>query len=150
MSCAGDRASSPSMSPSVPTRATSLAPFPPAPRADVRETLHGVEVRDPFRPLEDIDAPAVRAWVLAQEKRTRDFLDAIPERAAIKERLTKLWDFERFGLPEREGGRLFYTRNSGLQNQPVLHVLDRPGTSPRVLLDPNTLSADGTVSLGPW
>ncbi|HEX5856116.1 MAG TPA: S9 family peptidase, partial [Thermoanaerobaculia bacterium] len=121
--------------------------YPRAPRAEQTDDYHGTLVSDPFRPLEDPDAPATRAWIDAENTVTRAFLDAIPERPAIHERLTKLWDYERFSTPVREGGRLFYSRNDGLQNQAVLYVVDRDGAAPRVLFDPNALSKDGTVAL---
>jgi prolyl oligopeptidase len=121
--------------------------YPKAPTSNQVDDYHGTKVADPYRPLENPDAPATRAWIDAENALTRSYLDAIPERAAIRERLTKLWDYERYGTPFREGGRTFYTRNDGLQNQAVLWVVDAPGAAPRVLLDPNTLSADGTVAL---
>ncbi|MDL2716465.1 MAG: prolyl oligopeptidase family serine peptidase [Acidobacteriota bacterium] len=121
--------------------------YPKAPRADQVDDYHGTRVADPFRPLENPDAPATRAWIDAENVLTRRFLDAIPERPSIAQRLTKLWNYERFTTPVREGGRLFYTRSDGLQNQAVLYVVDTDGSAPRVLLDPNTLSKDGTVAL---
>jgi len=121
--------------------------YPRAPRAEQTDDYHGTQVSDPFRPLEDPDAPATRAWIDAENTVTRAFLDAIPERAAIHERLTKLWNYERLSTPVREGGRLFYSRNDGLQNQAVLYVVDGDGAAPRVLVDPNGLSKDGTVAL---
>jgi prolyl oligopeptidase len=121
--------------------------YPKAPRADQVDDYHGTRVADPFRPLEDAAAPATRAWVDAENALTRTTLDAIPERAALEKRLTKLWNYERFTAPIREGERLFYSRNDGLQNQAVLYVVDADGAVPRVLLDPNTLSRDGTVAL---
>src|SRR5690606_24094985 len=81
---------------------------------------------------------------------TTAYLEAIPQRAALKARLTKLWNYERFGVPQREGGRYFFTRNSGLQNQRVLYVAETIEATPRVLLDPNTLSTDGTVALSSY
>ena len=121
--------------------------YPKAPRADQVDDYHGTRVADPFRPLEDPDAPATRAWIDAENALTRSTLDAIPERPALERRLTKLWNYERFTTPVREGGRLFYSRNDGLQNQAVLYVVDEGGAAPRVLLDPNALSKDGTVAL---
>ena len=121
--------------------------YPKAPRTDQVDDYHGTRVADPFRPLEDPDAPATRAWIDAENALTRTTLDAIPERPALERRLTKLWNYERITTPLREGGRLFYSRNDGLQNQAVLYVVDAEGAQPRVLLDPNTLSTDGTVAL---
>ena len=121
--------------------------YPKAPRAAQVDDYHGTIVSDPFRPLEDPDAPATRAWIDAENAITRTTLDAIPERPAIRARLAKLWSIERFSPPLRRGSRTFYTRHDGLENQPVLTVADRDGKSPRVLVDPNGLSRDGTVAL---
>ncbi|MDR3636105.1 MAG: prolyl oligopeptidase family serine peptidase [Isosphaeraceae bacterium] len=121
--------------------------YPQAPRSETVDDYHGTKVADTFRPLEDPDAPATRAWIEAENKLTSAFLEAIPARTAIKQRLTELWNFERFGVPFHEGGRYFYSRNSGLQNQGVLYTLPALDAEPSVLLDPNTLSADGTVAL---
>jgi prolyl oligopeptidase len=121
--------------------------YPKAPRAEQVDDYRGTKVADPFRPLENPDTPETRAWIDAENTVTRAYLDAISERPAIRERLTKLWNYERFSTPVREGGRLFYSRNDGLQNQAVLYVADGEGAAPRVLLDPNSLSKDGTVAL---
>ncbi|MGE3166949.1 MAG: prolyl oligopeptidase family protein [Planctomycetota bacterium] len=121
--------------------------YPESPRGDVVERLHGVDVADPYRWLEDADSPATERWVRAQSEFTADYLASIPLREAFESRLEHLWDYERFGLPERKGGRYFFTRNDGLQNQSVIHVADSTHEPGRVLLDPNTLSADGTVSV---
>jgi prolyl oligopeptidase len=129
------------------TEAAKPRAYPEAPRSDTVDDYHGTKVADPYRPLEDPDAPETRAWVEAENRVTGAFLEAIPEREAIKKRLTELWDYERFGVPWQEGGRYFYNRNSGLQNQSVLYTLPALDAEPRVLLDPNTLSADGTVAL---
>jgi prolyl oligopeptidase len=121
--------------------------YPPAPRSDTVDDYHGTRVADPYRPLEDPDAPQTRAWVEAENRVTAAFLEAIPARPAIKKRLTELWDYEKFGVPFQEGGRYFYSRNSGLQNQSVLYTAEAIDGEPRALLDPNTLSPDGTVAL---
>lgn len=121
--------------------------YPRADRGDVVDVHHGTAVPDPWRALEDPDAPATRAWIEAQNEVTERFLAAVPERDALRSRLTRLWDYEKHGIPRLEGGRTFHTRNDGLQQQAVLWVTDAPGAEPRVLLDPNTLSADGTIAL---
>ena len=90
------------------------------------DDYHGEKIADPFRWLEDDNSAETKAWVEEQNKVTFGFLDAIPERARIKERLTKLWNYERFGVPFQRGGRYFFTRNSGLQNQRVLYTADTP------------------------
>jgi prolyl oligopeptidase len=128
--------------------ASAPAPRPPETRrGDVVDDHFGTKVPDPYRWLEDDHAPETEAWVRAQNEVTRAFLDAVPERAAIRERLTRLWDHERHSTPVKRGGRCFYSRNSGLQDQPVLYVAEGCDAHGRVLLDPNALSADGTVAL---
>ncbi len=107
-----------------------------------------LQVADPYRWLEDIDSPQTAAWVAAESALTRNFLDAIPRRTAIKNRLTQLWNFERFGEPFREGRYYFYTHYSGLQNQAVMYVATSPKAKGRIFLDPNKLSKDGTVAIG--
>src|SRR5271166_3629083 len=126
---------------------TSPLTYPQARRSDQVDDYHGVKVADPYRWLEDTDSAETHAWVEAENKVTFGYLDQIPYRPAIRERLTKLWNYERFGVPEQEGGRYFYDHNSGLQNQSVLLVGESLSAEPRLLLDPNTLSADGTVAL---
>jgi prolyl oligopeptidase len=125
--------------------------YPEAKRVDVVEDFHGVKVADPYRWLEDSDTPDTRAWIEAQNEITFDYLERIPQREAIKERITKLWNYERFDTPYQRGGRYFMERNDGLQNQDVLYTLDALSAPPRVLIDPNTFSQDGTISLaGAW
>jgi prolyl oligopeptidase len=105
------------------------------------------QLADPWRWLEDLDSPQTKAWVSAQNERTLAFLDGIPQRAEIRRRVTELWNYPRCGVPFKEGHRYFDLRNDGLQNQWVLYVRDAPDAPPRVLLDPNSLSTDGTVAL---
>ncbi len=126
---------------------TAAVRYPKGPEADVVELYHGMKVADPFRPLEDPDSKETRAWVEAENKITFGFLEKIAARGPLKERLTKLWDFEKFTPPFKEGNRYFYTRNSGLQNQSVLYSTASLDAKPTLLLDPNTLSSDGTVAL---
>jgi prolyl oligopeptidase len=133
------------LSAAEPPRATD---YPPAPKSETVDDYHGTKVPDPYRLLEDPDSAETRAWVEAENKVTYGFLDQIAERPAIKKRLTQLWNYEKFGIPSKEGDRYIYSRNSGLQNQSVLYktaALD--DADPAVLIDPNTLSADGTVAL---
>ncbi len=111
------------------------------------DVYHGITVKDPYRWLEDDNSAATKAWVEAQNRVAFDYLATIPERAAIKARLTELWNFERYGVPFKEGGRYFYYKNDGLQNQSVLYTLPSLESEPAVLLNPNKLSTDGTVAL---
>ena len=121
--------------------------YPAASRGTQVDDYHGVSIADPYRWLEDTDSPATKAWVEAENRLTDSFLAFIPERAAIKNRLTQIWNYVRFSAPFKNGGRYFYFQNTGLQNQSVLYVQDGRTAAPRVLLDPNVLSADGTVAL---
>lgn len=121
--------------------------YPESKKVDQVDDYHGTKVADPYRWLEDLDSPETAAWVAAQNQLTFAFLEAIPCRQAIKDRFTQLWNYERFGVPFKVGGRYFYTRNDGLQNQSVYFVADSLGAPPRMLLDPNTLSKDGTVAI---
>lgn len=111
------------------------------------DEYHGVKVADPYRWLEDDNSPETKAWVEAQNKVTFGYLEKIPQRAAIKDRLTRLWNYERYGVPFKQGGRYFYAKNDGLQNQSVLYTITSLAAEPTMLLDPNALSADGTVAL---
>ena len=131
-------------------RTDAVSSYPPARRGDQVDDYHGEKVADPYRWLEAPDSVESKAWIAAQNRLTFAYLEKIPQRAAIKQRLTQLWDYERFGLPMKRGNRYFYTRNDGLQNQAVLYVADSLDAQPRVLLDPNTLRADGTAALVIW
>ncbi len=121
--------------------------YPPTRKEDVVDDYFGTKVADPYRWLEDDNAAETKTWVKEQNQVTSAFLASIPRREQIRARLAKLWNFERYGEPFERGGRYFWTYNSGLQNQRVLYTADKLDAKPRVLLDPNTLSTDGTVSL---
>lgn len=121
--------------------------YPPAERERVVEDYHGVRIADPYRWLEDEGSEATQAWIGAQNDITMSYLDAIPARDRLVERMTELFNYERFGLPFEEGGKYFYTRNDGLQNQSVLYVADSLDSEARVLIDPNTFTEDGTQAL---
>jgi prolyl oligopeptidase len=121
--------------------------YPQAKRGDQVDDYHGTKVPDPYRWLEDTDSADTHAWVEAENKVTFGYLDQLPYRQAIHDRLTKLWNYERFTVPEQEGGRYFFQHNNGLQNQNVLLVAESLNAEARVLLDPNVLSRDGTVAL---
>ena len=121
--------------------------YPATAETNQVDDYHGTKVADPYRWLEDDNSAATKAWVEAQNKVTFAFLGQIPERAAIQQRLTKLWNYERYGIPFKEGGHYFFSKNDGLQNQSVLYSVKSLDAKPNVLLDPNKLSADGTVAL---
>ena len=121
--------------------------YPLARKSDVVDNYHGTNVADPYRWLEDPDAPESRAWIEAENKLTFEHLSKIPERKRLLERLTKLWDYEKYSVPFKEGGKYFWFKNDGLQNQSVLYVAPSLDAAPKVLLDPNALSSDGTVAL---
>ena len=121
--------------------------YPVARTVDVVDEYHGTKVADPYRWLEDPSSPGYREWIDAENAVTERYLSSIPDRIALRDRLTALWDYERYAVPIQEGNRIFFERNSGLQPQAVLYVVDLPRFEPRVLLDPNTLSKDGTVAL---
>ena len=142
------RPAAPALAP--PAAAAPVKPplvYPAARRGDTVDQLHGVAVADPYRWLEDPDSAETRAWIEAENKVTQAWLAAIPARERIERRLTRLWNYERFSAPKQVAGRYFYARNDGLQNQAVLWVSEGLTGTPRVLLDPNTLSADGTTAL---
>lgn len=124
-----------------------LFDYPKTKKADVVEDYHGTPIADPYRWMEELDAPEVKEWIEAQNRITFSFLEEIPWREKIKERLTKLWNYERYGVPFKQGDRYFYTKNDGLQNQSVLYAAESLEAEPRVLLNPNALSADGTIAL---
>jgi prolyl oligopeptidase len=135
--------------PTAQTAAAKLT-YPQSKRVDQVDDYFGEKVADPYRWLEQLDSPETKAWIEAQNKVSFPYLEKIPQRAAYKERLTQLWNYERFGMPVKGGSRYFYTRNDGLQNQSVLYVADSLDGAPRVLLDPVTLLADGTAALAAW
>ncbi|MGI2907509.1 prolyl oligopeptidase family serine peptidase [Tolypothrix sp. VBCCA 56010] len=121
--------------------------YPSSPYSDRVDDYHGTIVADPYRFLEDPDSEETKAWVEAENKVTFGYLNEIPAREKIKQRLTKLWDYEKYSIPFQEGENYFYFKNDGLQNQSVLYTLKTLDGEPKVLLDPNKLSADGTVAL---
>ena len=120
--------------------------YPPAHKCDQVDEYHGVKVNDPYRWLEDVDSQETHAWIAAQNEVTFAYLEQIPARDKINERLTELWDYEKYGVPVKHGGRYFYTKNDGLQNQSVLYWTPALEAEPRVLFDPNLLAEDGTIA----
>jgi prolyl oligopeptidase len=121
--------------------------YPSTRKADQVDDYHGTKVADPYRWLEDPDSEDTTAWVEAQNKVTFGYLSDIPVREPIKQRITQLWNYEKYGIPFKEGNRYFYFKNDGLQNQSVLYTLTSLDAEPKVLMDPNTLSEDGTIAL---
>lgn len=113
----------------------------------VTDTYHGVTVADPYRWLENLDSEATRHWVEMENHLSQPRLEAIPQRAWVKQRLTRLWNYERFDVPVKEGGRYFFLHNDGKQNQSVLFVSDSVDSPGRVLFDPNAVRVDATVAL---
>ncbi|MEH2291812.1 prolyl oligopeptidase family serine peptidase [Nostoc sp.] len=129
--------------------------YPSSHKSNQVDNYHGTLVADPYRWLEDPDSEETRTWIEAENQVTFGYLSEIPTREKIKQRLTKLWDYEKYGIPFKQGeslpdgssDRYFYFKNDGLQNQSVLYTLKTLDDQPKVLLDPNKLSEDGTVAL---
>jgi prolyl oligopeptidase len=121
--------------------------YPQAAKGSQVDDYNGVKVADPYRWLEDLDSPETKAWVEAQNKITFDYLKQIPAREKINARLTKLWNYERYSTPWKEGGRYFFSKNDGLQNQSVIYTAKALDGEATILLDPNKFSKDGTVAL---
>ncbi|MEP6496141.1 MAG: prolyl oligopeptidase family serine peptidase, partial [bacterium] len=121
--------------------------YPATARSAQSDDLSGVLVPDPYRWLEAVTSPEVRAWVSAQNALTESFLSHVPRRQEIQDRLARAWAYSKFGAPFAGGERLFYYENSGLENQPALYVQDKAASPPRVLLDPNAFSRDGLMAI---
>jgi prolyl oligopeptidase len=121
--------------------------YPVTKKVDVVDNYFGIKVADPYRWLENDTSVATAIWVKEQNEVTNDYLSKIPFREKIREKLTKIWNYPKYGVPFREGPWYFYTKNNGLQNQSVLYIREGLNGSPRILLDPNTFSHDGTIAL---
>ena len=121
--------------------------YPVTARVEVSESYFGTKVSDPYRWLENLDSPEVRAWVASQNALSQPRLAQLPQRAWIKARLAQLWNYDRYEVPVKRGGRYFYLHNNGRQNQSVLEVADSLEGSGRVLFDPNEARADATIAL---
>ncbi len=121
--------------------------YPETTTVDVKDDYHGRVVKDPYRWLEDTESDETAAWVKAQNEVTDKYLHSIPERESMHKRLEQLWNYERFGLPRRRGDTYFYSHNDGLQNQSVFYKASSLDAEREVLIDPNTLSKDGTIAL---
>ena len=136
-----------------PQQETSLSEkfeYPVSRTGDVTDNYHGTQVADPYRWLEDDvrESDDVRKWVTQQNELTFNYLQSLPYRNAINDRLTQLWDYEKYGAPFRRGERYFFFKNDGLQNQSVLYQQDSLDAPAKVLLDPNEWASDGTIALG--
>lgn len=121
--------------------------YPQANKVNQIDDYHGVKVADPYRWLENPDSPESRKWIEAENKLTDAYLLQIPEREEIKNRLTKLWNYEKYTTPFKVGQNYFYSKNDGLQNQSVLYIATSINDAGKVFIDPNKLSTDGTVAL---
>jgi len=124
--------------------------YPAAKTVDQSDVYHGTTVKDPYRWLENADNPETLAWVEQQNQLSRDYVKGYTGYEAMRERLTKLWNYEKYRLPVPRGERYFFVKNDGLQNQSVLYVQTGMKGEPAVVLDPNTWSDDGTVALSSW
>ncbi|HVH66447.1 MAG TPA: prolyl oligopeptidase family serine peptidase [Gemmatimonadales bacterium] len=124
--------------------------YPPAPKSDVVDSYFGTRVADPYRPLEELDAPATKAWVDSENALTFGYLATLARRDSIRARLTALWNYPRVTVPQREAGRLWFRKNSGLQKQSVLYQEPGAGGPAAVVLDPNVLSPDGSIAVAQW
>lgn len=136
------------LSAAAPANSAALR-YPDAATVDQVDVYHGVEVHDPYRWLEaDVrESGAVAAWVEAQNKVAFAYLQSLPQRDAIRERLRELWDYEEYKSAFKKGGRYFYHRNDGLQNHSVLYTMRRLQDEPVVLIDPNLWAEDGSLAL---
>jgi prolyl oligopeptidase len=121
--------------------------YPPAKKGDVVDDYFGTKVPDPYRWLEDTDSPETVAWVKAENALTSSYLENLPDRAAFRDELTKLLNYERYSVPVWEGHRYLYSKNDGLQNQSVIYTQKDLNDTPTVLLDPNLFASDGTMAV---
>ena len=121
--------------------------YPVTKKVDTVDNYFGTKVADPYRWLEDDKSVETGNWVIEESKVTNDYLAKIPFRIALKERITKIWNFPKYGVPFKEGNYYFFYKNDGMQNQSVLYIQEGLEGTPKLLLDPNKLSTDGTVAL---
>lgn len=124
--------------------------YPETRKTDTIDVYFGTQVADPYRWLEDDNSEETAAWVKAQNDVTNAYLAKIPFRDQVRERLTSMWNYPRYGVPFKKGGKYFFFKNDGIQNQSVLYIQDSLQAEPRVFLDPNKLSEDGTTALGTY
>jgi prolyl oligopeptidase len=124
--------------------------YPETRKTEVTDDYHGTKIADPYRWLENDTSTETGAWVKAENEVTSAYLSKIPFREQLKNRLTELWNYPKYGVTFKEGNRYFYFKNDGMQNQSILYMQESLDAEPTVLLDPNKLSEDGTVSLGEY
>ena len=124
--------------------------YPETKKGEVVDDYFGTKMPDPYRWMEELDSPEVAAWVKAQNQLTFEYLDKLPLRERFKQRITELWNYPKVSIPVRQGGRYFYQKNSGLQRQSPLYVRASLAAEPMLVIDPNVLSPDGSVSLAQW
>ena len=127
--------------------ASSTLNYPVARKVEQMDDYFGTAVSDPYRWMEDVDSAELKTWVDAENELTQSYLARVPVRETMQNRLMELINFERYTAPARRGSRYFYSHNSGLQNQNVLYWHEGLDGEPKVLLDPNTFSEDGTVAI---
>lgn len=139
-----------SSTPAISAEPASSIKYPVGITVKQVDTYHGTVVQDPYRWLEDPHSKETKTWIERENKITENFLKGIKIRNALKDRLNSLWDYPKHSIPFEQGGRLFYLKNTGLQDQDVLYVKNKNAKQDRVLIDPNKLSEDGTVSLSSW
>ncbi len=135
---------------SVTKAAAQQLHYPAAPQGTVVDNYFGRSVADPYRPLEDLDAPPTKAWVDSENVLTFGYLARIARRDSIRARLTALWNYPRVSVPVREAGRVWFRKNSGLQRQSVLYSEASLQGQPALVLDPNALSPDGSIAVAQW
>lgn len=145
-----DLAAQPAPPSSNETESPVTSPYPVSKKTEITDNYHGTTIADPYRWLEDTESDDTAAWVKAQNERTQAYLKKLPEREAMRTRLERLWNYERFGMPARRGSTYFYSHNDGLQDQSILYKAASLDAQREILIDPNTLSEDGTVALAGW
>jgi len=124
--------------------------YPVAQKGSVVDDYHGTKVPDPYRWMEALDSKEVADWVAAENRVTDPYLKSLPLRDSLNKRLTELWNYPRVGIPIVEGGRLFYARNTGLQKQSPIYMRTSVDANAEIVLDPNAISEDGSLSVGQW
>src|SRR3981081_4828458 len=122
--------------------------YPETTKEDTVDDYHGTKIADPYRWLENSDSPETIDWIKKENAISLPYLEKLPSRGDFQERLNKLLKFERYSPPSWEGGRYIYDKNDGLQHQHVIYTVKTLSDAPQVVLDPNKLAADGTISIG--